>query len=229
MQRERIILAPPEPRELKRRARSRTIRQEDARRAQLILLLASGATWVSIQARLDCTPAFINKWSKRFRESRLPALTSRKAKGSPPTVLTPELEAKILAVTRTPPPDGSTHWSTRRLGKHLGVSHTVVHRAWTRANLRPHRLERYMASNDPDFEKKAADVIGLYLNPPGNAVVFSVDEKTAIQALDRTVPVLPMPPGRAVIGRPGRVRRSAPQRGERRCTKYRSGCCSGRC
>ena len=197
MHRDRIILAPPERRELKRRARSRTIRQEDARRAQLILLLASGATWVSIQARLDCTPAFINKWSKRFREGRLPALTSRKAKGNPPTVLTPEMEAKILAVTRTPPPDGSTHWSTRRLGKHLGVSHTVVHRAWTRANPRPHRLERYLASNDPDFEKKAADVIGLYLNPPENAVVFSVDEKTAIQALDRTVPVLPMSPGRA--------------------------------
>ena len=77
------------------------------------------------------------------------------------------------------------------------MSHTVVHRAWTRANLRPHRLERYMASNDPDFEKKAADVIELYLNPPENAVVFSVDEKTAIQALDRTVPVLPMSPGRA--------------------------------
>ena len=197
MRRDRIILAPPERCELKGRARSRTIRQEDARRAQLILLLASGATWVSIQARLDCTPAFINKWSKRFREGRVPALTSRKARVNPPTVLTPEMEAKILAVTRTPPPDGSTHWSTRRLGKHLGVSHTVVHRAWTRANLRPHRLERYMASNDPDFEKKAADVIGLYLNPPENAVVFSADDKTAIQALDPTVPVLPMSPGRA--------------------------------
>lgn len=197
MHRGRIILAPPERRELKRRARSRTIRQEDARRAQLILLLASGATWASIRQRLDCTPAFINKWSKRFREGRVPALTSRKAPGNPATVLTPEMEAKILAVTRTPPPDGSTHWSTRRLGKHLGVGHMIVHRAWQRANLRPHRLERYMASNDPDFEQKAADVIGLYLNPPDNAVVFSVDEKTAIQALDRTVPVLPMSPGRA--------------------------------
>ena len=197
MARDRIILAPPERRELKRRAGSRTIRQEDARRAQVILLLASRATWITIQERLGCTPAFINKWSKRFREGRLPALRSRKAKGNSPTVLTPAMEAKILAATRTRPLDGSTHWSTRRLGKHLGVSHAVVHRAWRRANLRPHRLERYMASNDPDFEKKAADVIGLYLNPPENAVVFSVDEKTAIQALDRTVPVLPMSPGRA--------------------------------
>ena len=195
MQRDRIILAPPERRELKRRTRSRTIRQEDARRAQLILMLASGPTWVNIQQRLYCTPAFINKWSNRFREGRVPALTSRKAPGNPATVLTPEMEARILAVTRTAPPDGSTHWGTGRLGKHLGVGHMIVHRAWQRANLRPHRLERYMASNDPDFEKKAADVIGLYLNPPENAVVFSVDEKTAIQALDRTVPVLPMSPG----------------------------------
>ena len=197
MQRNRIILAPPERRELERRARSRTIRQEDARRARVVLLLASGATWATIQERLGCAPALINKWNKRFREGRVPALASRKAKGSPPTVLTPAMGARILAVTRQAPPDGSTHWSTRRLGKHLGVSHSVVHLAWKRAGLKPHRLERYMASNDPDFEKKAADVIGLYLNPPENAVVFSVDEKTAIQALERTVPVLPMSPGRA--------------------------------
>ena len=103
MHRDRIILAPPERRELKRRSGSRTIRQEDARRAQLIVLLASGETRVSIQERLACTPAFVNKWSKRFREGRVPALTSRKAPGNPATVLTPEMEARILAVIRTPP------------------------------------------------------------------------------------------------------------------------------
>ena len=197
MKRDRIILAPPERRELQRRARSRTIRQEDARRARVVLLLASGATWATIQERVGCAPAFINKWNKRFREGRVPALASRKSKGRPPTVLTPAMEARILAETREEPPDGSTHWSTRRLGKHLGVSHSVVHKVWKRAGFKPHLLERYMASNDPDFEEKAADVIGLYLNPPENAVVFSVDEKTAIQALDRTVRVLPMSPGRA--------------------------------
>ena len=94
-------------------------------------------------------------------------------------------------------PDDVGHAERRNAGLPGAESHMAVHRAWTRANLRPHRLERYLASNDPDFEKKAADVIGLYLNPPENAVVFSVDEKTAIQALDRTVPVLPMSPGRA--------------------------------
>ncbi len=112
------------------------------------------------------------------------------------TVLTPELEARILDVTRRPPPDGATHWSTRKLGEHLDVSHMMVARVWRKHGLKPHRIERYMASNDPDFEKKAADIIGLYLNPPAHAAIFCVDEKTAIQALDRKDPVLPLSPGR---------------------------------
>jgi hypothetical protein len=95
------------------------------------------------------------------------------------------------------PADGSSHWSTRKLGAHLEVSHMMVARVWRKHGLKPHRIERYMASNDPDFEKKAADIIGLYLNPPAHAAVFCVDEKTAIQALDRKDPVLPLSPGRA--------------------------------
>jgi transposase len=107
------------------------------------------------------------------------------------------MEARILAKTRQRPPDGSTHWSTRKLAKVLGISHVLVLRVWRRAGLQPHRFERYMASDDPDFEQKAADVIGLYLKPPQHAVVFAADEKTAIQALDRLDPVLPLSPGRA--------------------------------
>jgi hypothetical protein len=110
---------------------------------------------------------------------------------------TPALEARILEATRKAPPDGSTHWSTRKLAAELGVSHMRVARVWRKAGLRPHRVRSYMASDDPEFEKKAADVIGLYLKPPVNAVVFCVDEKTAIQALDRLDPVLPLSPGRA--------------------------------
>src|ERR1700720_417642 len=106
------------------------------------------------------------------------------------------MEARILSLTRQAPPDGSTHWSTRKLAKVLGLQHTVVARAWRRAGLKPHRIERYMASNDPDFETKAADIIGLYLRPPQHAAIFCVDEKTAIQALDRLDPVLPLSPGR---------------------------------
>lgn len=107
------------------------------------------------------------------------------------------MEARILAKTRQKPRDGSTHWSTRKLAAELGVSHMMVARVWQRAGLAPHRLERYLASDDPHFEKKAADIIGLYLHPPQHAAVFCVDEKTAIQALNRLDPVLPLSPGRA--------------------------------
>ena len=107
------------------------------------------------------------------------------------------MEARVLAKTQQPPPDGSTHWSTRKLGRVLKIHHNLVAKAWQRAGLQPHRFERYMQSDDPDFEPKAADVIGLYVNPPDHAAVFAVDEKTAIQALDRLDPVLPLSPGRA--------------------------------
>ena len=112
-------------------------------------------------------------------------------------MLTPKLRARILSTTRKKPKDGSTHWSCRKLAAALGVSKDAVHRVWKEAGLKPHRLERYMASDDPDFEAKAADIIGLYLSPPQHAAVFCVDEKTAIQALDRLDPVLPLSPGRA--------------------------------
>jgi hypothetical protein len=108
----------------------------------------------------------------------------------PPRVLTSALRARILAAIRKKPADGSTHWNCRKLAAHLGVSKDVVHRVWKEAGLNPYRIERYLASDDPDFESKAADIIGLYLNPPQHAAVFCVDEKTAIQALDRLDPVL---------------------------------------
>src|SRR5579859_2889536 len=116
--------------------------------------------------------------------------------GQSASVLTAKLRARILSATRRRPKDGSTHWSCRKLAAELGVSKDAVHRVWKEAGLKPHRLERYMASDDPDFEIKAADVIGLYLNPPQHAAVFCVDEKSAIQALDRLDPVLPLSPGR---------------------------------
>jgi transposase len=116
--------------------------------------------------------------------------------GQEPSVITPALQAKVLEATRRKPTDGSTHWSCRKMAQHLKVSKDTVQRIWRKAGLKPHRLERYMASDDPDFERKAADIIGLYLNPPQHAAVFCVDEKSAIQALDRLDPVLPMSPGR---------------------------------
>lgn len=191
-----IALTQAERAELNRRATGRSIRAEDARRARVILLLADGDTWDEVCQRLECSRGFVNTWRRRFLAERLSGMHSRHLGRSPVRAMA-KLEARILEATRQAPPDGSTHWSTRKLGAYLGVSHMRVKRVWAKHRLKPHRLERYMASNDPDFESKAADIIGLYLNPPDHAAVFCVDEKTAIQALDRLDPVLPLSPGRA--------------------------------
>ena len=191
-----LTLTCDERAELERRTRSLKIRAEDARRARVILMLADGASYSTIEATVPCFRDYINRWRTRFLAKRLEGLQPR-YRGQPPTVLTPAMEARVLEKTRQAPPDGSTHWSTRKLGRLLHIHHNLVGKAWRRAGLQPHRFERYMQSDDPDFETKAADVIGLYVNPPDHAAVFAVDEKTAIQALDRLDPVLPLSPGRA--------------------------------
>lgn len=186
----------PERQALESRLRARALRAEDVRRARVIVLLAEGRPYTAIQAAVGCDARYVSRWRQRFAEGGLAGLYSRH-RGRAVQRRTPQLEARILALTKQPPPDGSTHWSTRKLAQRLGVSHMMVARVWKRARLQPHRLEHYMASNDPDFETKAADIIGLYVDPPQHAAVFCVDEKTAIQALDRTMPVLPLSPGRA--------------------------------
>src|SRR5688572_14662334 len=190
-----LTLTTDERTELERRVRSLKIRAEDARRARVILMLANGDAYSMIETTVPCYRDYINRWRRRFLADRLDGLRPR-YRGQPPTILTPAMEARILAKTQQAPPDGSTHWSTRKLGRVLGVHHNLVAKTWQRAGLQPHRFERYMQSDDRDFESKAADVIGLYLNPPDHAAVFAVDEKMAIQALDRLDPVLPLSPGR---------------------------------
>src|SRR4029434_3905752 len=145
--------------------------------------------------KLGCNDSFIARWSERFESQRLAGLFSRH-KGSEARTLNDALGARILGRTRQAPADGSTHWSIRKLAKVLKTHHMTVARVWAKHGLKPHRLERYMVSDDPQFETKAADIIGLYLNPPAHAAVFCVDEKSAIQALDRLDPVLPLSPGR---------------------------------
>src|SRR5438128_3865941 len=196
MKNSRIVLAPPERRELRRRAGRRSGRADDAKRARLILGLAGGQTYGEIMNTLACSQNYIVRWKSRFLEQRIGGLYARH-QGRKPAQNAAQLEARILNYTRRGPRDGSTHWSTRKLGKTLGISHNRVHRTWRRVGLQPHRLRRYMLSDDPQFEKKAADIIGLYLKAPTNAAVFCVDEKNAIQALDRLDPVLPLSPGRA--------------------------------
>jgi transposase len=191
-----IVLTEAERIELETRSRSRSTPASDVRRASLILMLATNQPWSTIRQRLGCTNGFIARWRQRFLEGRLDATYARH-QGRRRDKESLRLEARILKATMQPPRDGTTHWSARRLAAKLGVNHMQVARAWERAGLQPHRVESYIASNDPDFETKALDVIGLYLNPPQHSIVFSVDEKTAIQALDRTLPVLPFSPGRA--------------------------------
>src|ERR1700680_2157100 len=188
-------LAPSERRELRDRLRSRTLPAEDVRRARLILLLAEGKHYRAIRHVLGCNANYISRWKGRFEAERLAGLYSH-SRGRAVEKRPPALEARILEWTRRPAPDGSTHWSSRKLARHLGISHMMVARVWRRAGLKPHRIERYMVSDDPDFELKAADIIGLYVKPPQHAAVFCVDEKTAIQALDRLPPGLPLSPGR---------------------------------
>lgn len=191
-----IKLTDDEHAELRQMSTSRSLPAGDVIRARLILMLADGRSYAEIQDRLQTTAPTISRWKKRFLSERLQGLIPAAHPGQKPTVITPKLQARVLEATRRKPKDGSTHWSVRKLARELNLSKDTVHRIWRAAGVKPHRLERYMASDDPDFEAKAADIIGLYLNPPQHAAVFCVDEKSAIQALDRLDPVLPLSPGR---------------------------------
>jgi len=192
-----VVISEEEHDELRQITLSRSLPAGDVFRARLILMLAEGRSYRETQERLETTAPTISLWKARFEKERIAGLTLMRHPGKKPTVITPKLQAKVLDATRRKPRDGSTHWSCRKLADHLGISKDAVHRIWRTAGIRPHRLKRYMASDDPDFEKKAAAIIGLYLNPPTHAAVFCVDEKSAIQALDRLDPVLPLSPGRA--------------------------------
>lgn len=191
-----LELSPEERAELSRMAHSRTLAAGLVQRARLILAIADGEPYGVLGPRLEISPTTLTRWRKRFEQYRLQGLADAPRSGRGDRI-TPAVEAKILALTQQPPPKPATHWTTRTLAARLKITHMTVHRVWQRAGLQPHRLEHYVASPDPDFEQKAADIIGLYLNPPAHAVVFCVDEKTAIQALDRRDPVLPLSPGRA--------------------------------
>jgi transposase len=192
----RVILSPPERMELQRRARSRSVRTEDCRRARVILELAGGRGIRETATHLACSTSYVQRWAKRFRAERLGGLVARH-QGRTAAKDAAKLEARILEWTRRGPDDGTPQWSSRRLAKKLNTTHMTVARVWSRYGLQPHRLRHHMVSDDPHFETKAADIIGLYLHPPAHAAVFCVDEKSAIQALDRLDPVLPLSPGRA--------------------------------
>jgi len=165
-------------------------------RMRIILSLADGSTYREIIENLSTTAPTISLWKRRYQVEGVVGLGTIRP-GQPPQKLTPQLRARILAKTQQAPPDGSTHWSLRKMAAVIGVGKELIRKVWKEADLKPHLLERYMASNDPAFEQKAAAIIGLYLHPPQHAAVFCVDEKSAIQALDRLDRRLPLSPGRA--------------------------------
>lgn len=169
-----------------------------ARRARCVLLCASGERRVDIRLTLGCDDGFISRWTRAYAADGLAGLVSHHP-GRAPVRPVAKLEARVLERTlKSKPRDGSTHWSSRKLAAELGdVSFSAVQRIWRKHGVRPHRLDTHMVSDDPDFEAKAAEVIGLYLQPPEHAIVFCVDEKTAIQALDRRDRQLPLSLGRA--------------------------------
>jgi transposase len=191
-----LHLTPAERGEIQSYLRKRNLAASVAQRMWIVLLLDEGASYQDIKEQLGAFPSTISRWKQRYEKDGLLGLATVHP-GQPPQKLTPQLRAKVLEKTRQAPPDGSTHWSLRKMAAVMKVSKNLIAQIWKEADLKPHRLERYMASNDPQFEEKAAAIIGLYLNPPQNAAVFCVDEKSAIQALDRLDRRLPLSPGRA--------------------------------
>jgi transposase len=161
----------------------------------LVLLAAERKSDQTIAHQLGLSHSTVYRWRSRFATERLAGLEERPRRGRPPRYTEANRARVISTVCTEGPPDGATHWTVRSLAQHTGVPRETVHRILRRERLAPHRVKSWITSTDPEFETKALDILGLYLNPPENALVLSVDEKTAIQALDRTQPTLPLRPG----------------------------------
>jgi transposase len=191
-----IALSEDQKLELDTLIRNGNTPQKVALRCRLFLLAHEGVANQSIARQLNLSRPTILALRAAFAKEGIEAITGIRRRRRRAKVLTPELEQRILDATlKTRPGDGSTQWSVRMLAKQLGISRTIVHRVWQRHDVQPHRVERFKLSNDPRFEEKVRDVVGLYLDPPDRALVLCVDEKSQIQALDRTAPILPLRPG----------------------------------
>lgn len=189
-----ITLSADERSVLERWSRSRTVQSRQAQRAQIVLLAAAGKMNKQIAVELEITPNTAGRWRRRFAERRIKGIEKDLPRGG--RHADTELARRIVEATTRTKPENATHWSTRTLAAHLGVNRGRVQRVWAVAGLQPHRVETFKVSNDPCFTEKLLDVVGLYLNPPERALVLCADEKSQIQALDRTQKSLPMYPGR---------------------------------
>ena len=191
-----LALNPDQKQELEALVRNGNSPQRLALRCRLLLLAHQGVANHSIAQQLNVSRPTLLALRAAFSRDGMAAVTGIRKRIRRGRVLTPELEQKILDTTlKTRPGDGSTHWSVRMLARQLQVSRSIVHRVWQRHDVQPHRVERFKLSNDPHFEEKVRDIVGLYLNPPDRAMVLCVDEKSQIQALDRTAPILALRPG----------------------------------
>jgi transposase len=178
-------------------ARARSAPHRQVQRAKALLMAADGVANTRIADELGVTTVTVRAWRNRFAEEGLAKLGEvRKGRGPKPSIPAEKVE-EIVAATLHSKPKGETHWSTRSMAKHVGVSRNTVQRIWKARGLKPHLVDTFKISNDPEFEDKLTDVVGLYLNPPEQAVVLCMDEKSQVQALDRTQPSLPMKKGRA--------------------------------
>jgi transposase len=182
---------------LEKLIRSRTAPHRDVTRARALLMAADGFANTRIASEVHVSPATVSAWRERFAEDGLQNFSAvRPGRGPKPSIPAATV-GEIVRLTLTETPPGETHWSCRSMAERVGVSSSTVQRVWAARGLQPHRVETFKLSNDPRFEEKLVDVVGLYMNPPERAVVLCMDEKSQIQALDRTQPSLPMKPGRA--------------------------------
>jgi transposase len=189
-----LILSKEEREILRSWTRRRKISRQLAMRARIVLLCGSGMNNLEVASELDVTDMTVGKWRERFRVHRLQGLNDEHRSGPPPSVADEKLY-EVVAKTLETKPANATHWSTRSMAKETGLSQSTVGRIWRTFGLQPHREKTFKLSTDPLFVEKVHDVVGLYMNPPDRAVVLSIDEKSQIQALDRSQPLLPMMPG----------------------------------
>ena len=190
----KLVLAPPERRELQRLVRRRKTSQSHALRAQIVLSCAKGIDNRDVAEELGISPQTVGKWRRRFIDHRLDGLYDEPRPGGPRKIDDEAVEEIVELTLHGTPPGGATHWSASMLAQQVGVSASSILRIWRTFGLKPHLSESFALSSDPQFVAKVRDVVGLYMSPPDNAMVLCVDEKSQIQALDRTQPLLPMMP-----------------------------------
>src|SRR5689334_4982818 len=189
-----LNLTPEEIEKLNTLARRRKTSQAMAVRARIVLGCGDGTANGVVAKRLGLTAATVCKWRERFRRQRLEGLLDEPRPGAPRTISDAQVEEVITKTLETMPAN-STHWSTRLMAAETGLTQNAIVRIWHAFGLQPHRVENFKFSKDPQFVEKVRDIVGLYMNPPDRAIVLCVDEKSQVQALNRTQPILPLAPG----------------------------------